>query len=411
MAERTQAVDNSKKSGNWLKSALIAARASGALRVGCACIFLWSISAVELSAQGDIAHTCAPLDGPPVVKSQSLAVASGNTLAITLTASGRGNPTFSFPVGFAGSGTEFPTGNPGGMFSGTLPNLTYTPPPGYLGIDTLSYRATNFAGPGQFKTLYITVLPPGTPQETPDAPKAAQGLETVVKPALASEWTDPAKVRNVLNAMQLLTSSASIDRRDCKVLEELKGINPYSVPAKDLCVRARFVKDPDPQTQIALQKRQGQYVAALGNPNDSGQPMEQGLQDFVDILAKANNLGFKAPGDEKVLFGCTDSLIDKIFQDPIVVMTRPLEGAKKGGSEYLLSGPAALLLIDNYFKAKDLDTAMYELLDAFPKQDPTIPTYSQQYAAALEDLRAAFAMDSANLAKQVSDKIGAQKQP
>jgi tetratricopeptide (TPR) repeat protein/cell division septation protein DedD len=51
-----------------------------------------------------------------------------------------------------------------GALQGTLPNLLYTPRPGFEGLDRFTFRAHNAAGPSNLATVTITVaVPPDTP--------------------------------------------------------------------------------------------------------------------------------------------------------------------------------------------------------------------------------------------------------
>jgi hypothetical protein len=240
-----------------------------------------------------------------------------------------------------------------------------------------------------------------TPGKAPSAADNPDNIENDTKAELASEWMDvqldkqgvKPGVEHVLDALQLLTSGSVAPSLGCQVLDELRLVNPDHSRREDPCKAA--MSDPD--------RRQGLYQAAMGDPDESG----QGLSTFVDTLAKANTLHLKKPRDEVVLFGCTEKLIDIIFNNNSKLTPFLGETKKNRPESERVAGPVVLTRINRSFSGKDNNVALYQLLDAYPK--PSNDTERQIYTRNLEKLRAAFEMDTDSLAKQVAAKITAQK--
>jgi hypothetical protein len=258
-----------------------------------------------------------------------------------------------------------------GMLGGAAPNLTYTPTPGYVGSDSFSFTRSKAKAsePIEVKLLVVN-------------PDDSSNIEDDAKKQLRDEWRQSAYVQNVLGVLQLLVTAPPPDKLDCKVLVKLAGSDPSVDPAH-VCRNA--------QTRS---ERQDTYRAALGNPGDDnhhGEPEFNTGINFADDLAKANSLGLKAPLDEAQLFACTDSLIGTIYDPPAGL-----------ASTSQLPGRIAIQKIDELFKAGDTDAAVYQLLAAFPVNDPGYIQY-------LEDLRAAFEMDASALAAQVAKKTTGKK--
>lgn len=203
-----------------------------------------------------------------------------------------------------------------------------------------------------------------TPAAT-DAPKKPKNIANSTKEALASEWRKPDEVGHVLKALMLLTSSSLTPSKvNLEVLHELAAGDPSS---KDL------------------------YRAAMGAPDDSGQPTVQGLPDILETLAKANTLSMKKPEDEDGLFGTVDSLLDTIFEAD--------------------HGKVALIIINHSFGRKDNYVALYQLLNAFPRwKEDADDTAKDSYVKNLEFFRAAFEMNADRLAKLVASKITSPKE-
>ncbi len=267
-----------------------------------------------------------------------------------------------------------------GTLGGTAPDLNYTPTPGYVGSDSFKFTRTNGAPASETVELMITVENPAAaaPDDSAAAPDDSSDIPDDAKKKLQAEWREPTHLQNVLNTFQLLVTAPPPDRLDCKVLVELAGRDPNADPAH-VCINA--------QTRS---ERQDVYRAALGNPGDDdhhGEPDINTKIDFLDDLAKANGLGLKAPLDEKRLFACTDMLIQRIYSPPdhFAPPTQP-------------SGKIALGKVDQLFNAGESYAAMYRLLEAFPKDDPGYIEY-------LEDLRAAFEMDTDNTVKALPAQV------
>jgi hypothetical protein len=329
------------------------------LRVMCA--FMISIGTpLDVCAEVPPSHEN-PCDGLRIVK------AKNNGLPTTITVLGWGS-------GLAFTITAAPMH---GTLGGVAPNFTYAPTVGYVGSDRFSFTRANAAGASETVELKIMVENPVVA-----APDDSSNTEDDAKKQLKAEWTEPTHVQNVLNAFQLLVAAPPPDRLGCKVLVELGGGDPEAEPAH-VCKNVR-----------TRSERQDTYRAALGDPGDDnhhGEPEINTGINFVDDLAKANTLELKAPLDEARLFACTDSLIGTIY--------RPPAGFAPASQ---LPGQIAIEKIDELFKAGDSDTAVYQLLDAFPANDPGYIEY-------LEDLRAAFEMDTKALAAQVAKKTTGKK--
>jgi hypothetical protein len=346
---------------------------SWAFRVSCAAILICAVATLELRAQNPVEDPCNVLGPAPAANSQSVSAVYNNPTSITLTASGRGSLRYAI--------VTIPAY---GSLSGAAPNLTYTPIPGYHGLDSFTFKATNSFGTSSPATLSITVLTAGKlPPDNP--PKSSDNIEDFTRVALACEWKDADMdgVTHVLSAFQLLTSSSQAPDLDGRVLKELEWADHPNL--------------------------KGLYRAAMGDPDEYGHPTVQGLPNFLDALAKANNL----KENDRDLFNSTNKLIDKIFSKPPTA-TPPTHEPKKGPQKAEEDpGPVAIARINTYFSGKEDYVALYLLLDAYPKPKgtgPTLTAATQEYANALEKFRAAFEMDTDRLAKQVAARITAQKQ-
>jgi hypothetical protein len=180
------------------------------------------------------------------------------------------------------------------------------------------------------------------------------------KLALGCEWVDPRGAANVLKAFSLLVSGPPPADVTQGVLNELR-------------------KDAAPLDQSLFQ-------AALGDPDESGQLRAQGLPNFLDILAKANTIvasGQNTNADQQkiILFQCTKKQIDGIFN----------------------ASPTDLEKVADAFSQKNNYSALYKLLSVeWELSEPREPKD-------LEKFRAAFAVDSDILAKQVAAKFPAPK--
>ncbi|MFZ0797622.1 MAG: hypothetical protein WCA13_00035 [Terriglobales bacterium] len=202
-------------------------------------------------------------------------------------------------------------------------------------------------------------LPPKPAQSCP--PTAPPGsISDGTKFALACAWIDPNRTKQVLKALELLTSGPQAFDLNRKVLERLtKGSSPAD---NDL------------------------YRAALGDLDDSVQSAVQGSPDFLDTVAKANRRG-TVDDSEKVkyqikLFACTQNVINDLFA----------------------TGKSAIVRINDSFVRKNNYVALYQLLDAVWKQQGLADDKLH-----LEKLRAAFDTNADLLAKQVAAKVTAAK--
>jgi hypothetical protein len=272
----------------------------------------------------------------------------------------------------------------------SLPTLTYTPSAGYTGRDSITFSAKNADGNSKVATLnFLVSVSPGAVADATDPPPSTAS-ET--KSDLAKEWKTDGLA--LLEALQLLTSNPLPDRVDCKVLELLKNGDPYT-HLDSLCQHA----------EMGGGHQQGVYQAAFGNPGDNGVPTVSAPVDFAATLAKANSLGLKAPDDEDRLFDCTAKLIGTIYAGNSTQLSRiEVTHAPATPPSGNIPGPVVLAAIDQTFKISISDLAIYQLLDAYPRDLPGPPNH---YADELEDLRAAFEMNAKKLAKQVSDRVNA----
>jgi uncharacterized repeat protein (TIGR01451 family) len=102
--------------------------------------------------------------GPPTAEAQSVILAQGTSVPITLTGSDPNTPPF--PLIYT------VTANPlHGSLSGTAPDLTYTPAAGYFGADSFQFTARNGVATSAAATVAITV----TPTAPGDQPPKIQG--------------------------------------------------------------------------------------------------------------------------------------------------------------------------------------------------------------------------------------------
>jgi hypothetical protein len=200
-------------------------------------------------------------------------------------------------------------------------------------------------------------------------PEPPDNIGDGTRVALVCEWIDENAVDHMLRALELLTTSLPAPDLGLRVLTALRDGDQYP-----------FDQDV--------------YIAALGNPDANG-TRAPGLANFLDILAKANNLS--KPIDESDLFSCsgptfycTQELIDEIFDARNVDNT----------------GPLAIAKINESFGRKDNYLALYQLLCAYVQTARDAgETNAVNYPARLQNLRAAFQINPDRLAKQVAAKI------
>ncbi len=211
-------------------------------------------------------------------------------------------------------------------------------------------------------------------------------IESRTKKALASEWVDVSSdgVTHVLRALQLLTSSSLAPEVKLLALDELKLGGP----------------NPSPQ-------RQGLYIEALGAPDKFGKSGVQGFDAIADTLATANTLGLKKPQDEDKLFAETETLIEAILNGMSSLPPFPTGTKRERLQPEEVPGPVMIVRINSSFSGGDKDVALYQLLEAYPK-DVKVQD-KQRYANDLEKFRAAFAMNADRLASQVAALIPAPK--
>jgi hypothetical protein len=162
--------------------------------------------------------------------------------------------------------------------------------------------------------------------------------------ALACQWLDQTKVKNVLAAL-----------------------GDYTVATESPKKAAEHALDELVKTDHSPEEL---YKAA------------QALPGFLKILAEANTRNTKAmtPGDKEKLFDLAQTLIDTIFDNG--------------------NGAGSIRQINAAFTQKPGYVALYQLLIAYPqgKGDET-------YVCNLETLRAAFEVNPDTLAKLVAEKV------
>ena len=102
------------------------------------------------SAAATVSITVTPVNDPPVANAQAVTTAEDTALAITLTGSDAdGNPLTYGVLSAPGHGT----------FSGTAPNLTYTPAANYNGPDSFTFKVNDGTVDSAAATVSITVTP------------------------------------------------------------------------------------------------------------------------------------------------------------------------------------------------------------------------------------------------------------
>src|SRR5438034_847467 len=111
------------------------------------------LDATFLDSGGGIRDTFTILKGgttntPPVAKGQSVTTNPDTPVAITLVATDADGDTLTYTV-------ASPPAN--GSLSGTAPNLTYTPNPGFSGTDSFSFTAKDSQSTSNLATVSITV--------------------------------------------------------------------------------------------------------------------------------------------------------------------------------------------------------------------------------------------------------------
>jgi hypothetical protein len=146
-----------------------------------------------------------PLPPPPATVTanpQTLSVAAGNTLAITLT----GSPS--------GSTFAVATQPTNGALSGTIPNLTYTPKSGFSGADSFTFTAASGSVTSAQATVSITVGAPTTTAYTVTSPKGDSftlPAGWTVTPSPAAATIDANVIADVLKLIADEAIGASVE--------------------------------------------------------------------------------------------------------------------------------------------------------------------------------------------------------
>jgi VCBS repeat-containing protein len=123
------------------------------------------------SAEAMVSITIDPVNDAPVADDQSVTTDQDTALDVTLTAGDVDGDSLSFAI-------VTPPGN--GTLSGTAPDLTYTPDPGYSGPDSFSFVANDGTVDSTAATITIDVTPVAT------GPRLSHG---VVSNVGSSGWT------------------------------------------------------------------------------------------------------------------------------------------------------------------------------------------------------------------------------
>jgi len=94
----------------------------------------FSFKANDGHADSNVAVVSIRINAPPVAQSQSLVTNAGQPLAVTLVATDRDGDPLTYSV---------TAGPQHGTLAGTVPNLTYTPAPGYVGRDLFTFKVND----------------------------------------------------------------------------------------------------------------------------------------------------------------------------------------------------------------------------------------------------------------------------
>jgi hypothetical protein len=254
------------------------------------------------------------------------------------------------------------------------------------------------------------------------------------KAELACEWLNyPAGTQAALDALQLLTTfSKTYDKKEVQV----------AAPACVTDSRKGKRTPPSPERRVdegVLGNREAArlglnilvagapdnedlYCAALGDPNDEGQPLGEGISAFLDLLAKSSTL--KA----------ADNQTPAVFKGGLLDQARMLIDViflKDGGKRELAR-------INASFVNKKSYVALFQLLKAFPTTCPdaaldaavtaakakspedkgataaaekTKALCHESYPKNLEILRSAYAASAEDLAGLVAAKTAPAAKP
>ncbi|TWU04277.1 VCBS domain-containing protein [Stieleria varia] len=112
---------------------------------------IFRISYVGGTDANDVVLSAITTNHFPTGDAQTLETQYDTPINITLTGNDIDGDSFGFSVESSPSN---------GSLSGTVPNLTYTPTPGYFGTDSFDFRVTDDEGGFSIATISIDVLPP-----------------------------------------------------------------------------------------------------------------------------------------------------------------------------------------------------------------------------------------------------------
>jgi large repetitive protein len=121
---------------------------------------------VLASNTATVSITVTPVNDPPVAIAKSVVTEEGAPVSIALTATDKDSTSLTFTV---------VSGPTKGALSGSVPNLTYTPAPGFNGSDSFTFRATDGSAVSNTATVSITVTAVNEP------PVAAAGSATTAE--------------------------------------------------------------------------------------------------------------------------------------------------------------------------------------------------------------------------------------
>lgn len=212
--------------------------------------------AAESSAQSDAPRpmllaqtTPAPTVTPPEAHSQSIRTSPDVPVEITLTAEPEGN-ALSFDI---------ETVPYQGALQGTLPNLLYTPRPGFEGVDRFTFRAHNAAGPSNLATVTITVAvssdTPAVEDATTDALEPPADTPAPEEEDLPVTATAPAESTTVPTPASSMSSAAPAE--ETRPSSDTTAPAPTPEPAPEISVTPPPVAvsetaAPEPATKVDL---------------------------------------------------------------------------------------------------------------------------------------------------------------
>lgn len=143
-------------------------------------VFMYKVSdGLQDSNKAEVSISVAPVNHPPLAKSQELSVNENGELNITLSASDPDSDELTFTI------TEEPAS---GELTGDAPNLVYRPSPGFSGSDGFSFMANDGAVDSKTARVDITVLSVNHAPSVRDIPVETNEDESVTVTLTA---TDP----------------------------------------------------------------------------------------------------------------------------------------------------------------------------------------------------------------------------